>query len=113
MFYAARLGLHCGGVSKAATKKLKAVLKGQEYQYGTLTKLSVVKNQLPTPFNIVYSGTMCCVHNGIIAEEDLDKYKKEEVPRIFEKMKEVFGSEKFEGAKAEDIQFVEEGTLTE
>ena len=47
MFYAARLGLHCGGVSKAATKKLKAVLKGQEYQYGTLTTLSVVKNQLP------------------------------------------------------------------
>ena len=113
MFYAARLGLHCGGVSKAATKKLKAVLKGQEYQYGTLTKLSVVKNQLPTPFNIVYSGTMCCVHNGIIAEEDLDKYKKEEVPRIFEKMKEIFGSDKFEGAKAEDIQFVEEGTLNE
>ena len=77
------------------------------------TKLSDVKNQLPTPFNIVYSGTMCCVHNGIIAEEDLDKYKKEEVPRIFEKMKEVFGSEKFEGAKAEDIQFVEEGSLNE
>lgn len=108
VFYAARLGLHCGGKAKAATKKLKAVLKGQEYQYGTLTKLEVVKNQLPTPFNIVYSGTMCCVHNGIIPESELDTYKKVEVPKIFEKMKEIFGQDKFEGAKAEDIQFVEE-----
>lgn len=108
IFYNGRLGLHCGGTAKAATKKLKAVLKGQEYQYGTLTKLSVCKNQLPTPFNIVYNGTMCCVHNGIISEEQLDEYKKKEIPRLFEKMKEVLGEEKFEGAKAEDIQFVEE-----
>lgn len=108
VFYNARLGLHCGGTAKAGTKKLKAVLKGQEYQYGTLTKLSVCKNQLPTPFNISYSGTMCCVHNGIISEDELENYKKTEIPRIFEKMKDVFGGEKFEGAKAEDIQFVEE-----
>lgn len=108
MYYAARLGLHCGGTAKASTKKLKATLKGQEYQYGTITKLSVVKNQLPTPFNIVYSGTVCCVHNGIISEEDLDAYKRTEVPKIFEKMKEVFGEEKFKDANAEDIQFIEE-----
>lgn len=108
IFFNGRLGLHCGGTAKAATKKLKAVLKGQEYQYGTLTKLSVVKNQLPTPFNIVYSGTMCCVHNGIVSEDQLDEYKKKEIPHIFEKMKETLGADKFAGAKAEDIQFVEE-----
>ena len=108
IFYNARLGLHCGGTAKAATKKLKAVLKGQEYQYGTLTKLSVCKNQLPTPFNIVYAGTICCVHNGIISEDQLDEYKKKEIPRIFEKMKELLGADKFEGVKAEDIKFVEE-----
>lgn len=108
IFYASRLGLHCGGTAKASVKKLKAVLKGQEYQYGTLTKLSVVKNQLPTPFNIVYSGTMCCVHNGIIPEEELEAYKKNEVPRIFEKMKEIFGDDKFSDATTDDIKFIEE-----
>lgn len=108
MYFAARLGLHTGGTAKAATKKLKAVLKGQEYQYGTITKLSVVKNQLPVPYNIVYSGNVCCVHNGMISEDELEEYKKKEIPRIFEKMKELLGSDKFEGAKAEDIQFVEE-----
>ena len=110
MFFAARLGLHTGGTAKAGTKKLKAVLRGQEYQYGTITKLSVVKNQLPVPFNIVYSGNVCCVHNGMISEDELDTYKKKEIPRIFEKMKETLGSEKFEGAKAEEIQFIEEET---
>lgn len=108
IFYASRLGLHCGGVATAGTKKLKAVLKGKEYQYGTLTKLSVVKNQLPVPFNIVYSGTMCCVHNGIIPESRLDEYKKNEVPKIFERMKKFFGNDAFKDAKAEDITFIEE-----
>lgn len=83
-------------------------MKGKEYQYGTITKISVVKNQLPVPFNITYSGTMCCVHNGIIPESELEQYKKTEIPRIFEKMKEAFGDENFEGSKAEDIKFVEE-----
>ncbi len=107
MHYHTRLGIHLGGVAKAATKKLKATLKGQEYQYGTVTKVSVYKNHLPIPYNITYSGTMCCVHNGIICEEDLDKYKKEQIPLIFEKMKELHGEDKFADANAEMIEFSE------
>jgi hypothetical protein len=102
IFYATRLGIHCGGTAKASTKKLKAVYKGQEYQYGTLTKVSVFKNQLPIPYNISYNGTVCCVHNGIISESELDEYKKTYIPKIM--------AEKFAGATAEDITFVEEET---
>jgi len=112
LYYATRLGIHCGGTAKAATKKLKATLKGKEYQYGTITKISVYKNQLPTPYNITYSGTMCCVHNGIITEEELDEYKKTQIPIIFEKMKGLFGEE-IKDTKAEDIVFTEEDSIEE
>lgn len=109
-FFGSRLILHLGGVAKAGTKKLKATIKGQEYQYGTVTKISVVKNHLPTPFNLTYSGTMCCVHNGIISENDINEYKKTEMPRIIERIKEI--SEFTVGDVSErDVSFSEEGEL--
>ena len=102
--YGVRLQIHVGGVAKAGTKKLKATYKGEEYQYGTVTKIAVYKNQLPTPYNITYSGTMCCVHNGIISEDELNDYKKKEIPKIIE--------EKFqEVVDSNDIQFNEVGEV--
>jgi len=106
-----RLGIHVGGVAKAGVKKLKATLKGEEYQYGTITKISVFKNHLPTPYNITYSGTMCCVHNGIISEDELDEYKKKELPAIFEKIKAL--NEKLQDVSEDDVSFTEEGSLEE
>lgn len=106
-----RLGIHVGGVAKAGVKKLKATLKGEEYQYGTITKISVFKNHLPTPYNITYSGTMCCVHNGIISEDELDEYKKKELPVIFEKIKAL--NEKLQDVSEDDVSFTEEGSLEE
>lgn len=108
-FYAMRLLLHVGGVSKASTKKLKATLRGEEYQYGIVTKVSVAKNQLPQPYNITYNGTMCCVHNGLISEDKLDVYKKEQVPAIIAKMKASLGSTKFDDVKSvSEVEFTEE-----
>ena len=112
-FYATRLMIHVGGVVKAATKKLKATLRGEEYQYGIVTKVSVAKNQLPSPYNITYSGTMCCVHNGLVSEAKLDAYKKASIPELMKKMQQVFGDGTLEGAKAEDMEFKEEGTIEE
>ena len=106
-----RLGIHVGGVAKAGTKKLKCTYKGEEYQYGTLTKVSIFKNHLPSPFNVTYAGTMCCVHNGIISEDELPEYKKKYIPILIEKMKQTLGEEKTKGINAEDIQFTEEGEL--
>lgn len=105
-----RLGIHVGGVAKAGTKKLKATLKGEEYQYGNITKISVFKNQLPTPYNITYSGTMCCVHNGIIAEDEIDKYKKVQIPEIMKRL-DTISNGRLGEINADDIQFIEEGTV--
>ena len=112
-FYATRLGLHVGGVAKPATKKLKATLKGEEYQYGIVTKIGVYKNQLPSPFNITYNGTMCCVHNGLVSENKLDEYKKKSIPEIMARMKQIHGENAVGNAKADEISFEEEGTLEE
>lgn len=108
-FYGCRLGIHTGGIARGGTKKLKAVLKGDEYQYGNITKISVFKNQLPTPYNITYTGTMCCVHNGIISENDIDKYKKEHLPTIMERIKQ--SSNGNNDGSIDDIVFTEEGVV--
>lgn len=106
-----RLGIHVGGVAKSGVKKLKATVKGVEYQYGTVSKITVYKNHLPVPFNLTYSGTICCVHNGIISEDDLDEYKKKELPNILRKMKEL--NPCLEDVSENDITFTEEGEVEE
>ena len=55
-FYYACHGLivHVGGALTSGTKKLKAVSKGATYRYGLETKIKVVKNHLPSPYNVTY-----------------------------------------------------------
>ena len=106
--YGCRLGIHVGGVATAGTKKLKATVKGNEIEYGTLTKISVYKNQLPTPYNITYNGTMCCVHSGIISEDDIPEYKKKEIPKLLEKLNLTDGQ-----VDASEITFSEVGKLSD
>lgn len=108
--YGIRLQIHVGGVAKAGVKKLKATYKGEEYQYGTVTKIAVCKNQLPTPYNITYSGTMCCVHNGIIPEDDINNYKKNEIPNLIQKKIESMVGEKVD-VDINEIKFSEDGTV--
>lgn len=108
--YGCRLQIHVGGVAKSGVKKLKAIYKGEEYQYGTVTKIAVCKNQLPTPYNITYNGTMCCVHNGIITEDEINLYKKNEIPSLIQKK-----IESMEGGSVNvdinDIKFSEDGVV--
>lgn len=108
-FYGARLILHLGGVAKAATKKLNATAKGQTYRYGIITKIKVVKNQLPTPYNITYEGEMACVHNGLLEPDKLDDYKKNNMKDILKHIEELAaGSEVDIGdIKDEDVKFTE------
>ena len=107
-FYAMRLLLHVGGVAKAGTKKLKATYKGNEYQYGVVSKISIAKNQLPTPFNVTYSGTICCVHNGLCGEKELDAYKKEYIPEIMARMADALGNQELKSADTTSVSFEEE-----
>lgn len=108
--YGIRLGIHLGGTARSGTKKLKATLKGEEYQYGNITKISVFKNHLPTPYNITYSGTMCCVHNGIIPESKIDEYKKKEIPILINHMRELNGKNA-EAINSADITYSESGRV--
>jgi hypothetical protein len=83
MYFAAHgLIIQLGGVVKASIKHLTATSKGRNYNWGTLTKIKVIKNQLSTPYNLTYEGTMICVHNGLISEDQQDAYKKNYVPKI-------------------------------
>jgi hypothetical protein len=116
MYYGARLVIHLGGVAKAATKVLKATAKGENFNYGIVTKVKVTKNQLPTPWNVTYEGTMCCVHNGLISESDIDAYKKENVKHILEnleKQRKKDGSETVAEITEADLKYVEEETFEE
>lgn len=112
-FYAMRLLLHVGGVAKAGTKKLKATYKGNEYQYGVVSKISIAKNQLPTPFNVTYAGTICCVHNGLCGEKELDAYKKEYIPEIMSRMAEALGKQEIKGGDVDSVSFEEEDNFDE
>lgn len=112
-FYAMRLLLHVGGVAKAGTKRLKATYKGNEYQYGVVSKISIAKNQLPTPFNVTYAGTICCVHNGLCGEKELDAYKKEYIPEIMSRMAEALGKEEIKTVDTDSVSFEEEDNFDE
>ena len=112
-FYAMRLLLHVGGVAKAGTKRLKATFKGNDYQYGVVSKISIAKNQLPTPFNVTYAGTICCVHNGLCSEKELDSYKKTYIPEIMARMAEALGNEEIKAADTSNVSFEEEDNFDE
>ena len=89
--YRSRLILLLGGQLKASIKRLSAVSKGLTYNYGIQTKIKVLKNQLPTPFNVTYEGEFICTDIGIIGtnKEDQDAYRKNHVGEILKKLNQI------------------------
>ena len=73
-----------------------------------VSKISIAKNQLPTPFNVTYSGTICCVHNGLCGEKELDAYKKEYIPEIMARMADALGNQELKSADTTSVSFEEE-----
>ena len=80
--YGSRLIIQLGGQLKAAVKRLNATFRGETYNYGIESKIAVKKNQLPDPFNITYEGKLICTNFGIVAEDEVDKFKKEKIGDI-------------------------------
>ena len=103
--YRSRLVLLLGGQLKASIKRLTATLKGMNYNWGVQTKIKVLKNQLPSPFDLTYEGEFICTGFGIIGtdKEEQDEYKKNKVPLI---MARINGTES--KISSEDISFSEE-----
>lgn len=103
--YRSRLVLLLGGQLKASIKRLTATSKGINYNWGVQTKIKVLKNQLPSPFDLTYEGEFICTGFGIIGtdKEEQDEYKKNKVPLI---MARINGTES--KIASEDISFSEE-----
>lgn len=89
--YRSRLILLLGGQLKASIKRLSAISKGLTYNYGIQTKIKVLKNQLPVPFNVTYEGEFICTDIGIIgtSKEEQEEYRKSHVSDILKKLNEI------------------------
>lgn len=86
--FRSRLIILLGGQLKSSIKRLTATSKGFDYNYAVQTKAQVLKNQLPTPYNVTYKGDFICTDIGIIGveKEDIDNYKKTRMPAILERL---------------------------
>ena len=51
-----------------------------------VTKIKVIKNQLDAPYGLTYEGTFCCVPDGMVSEEKLDEYKKNNISKIIKQL---------------------------
>lgn len=108
--YRSRLIILLGGQLKASVKRLSAVSKGLTYNYGTQTKIKVLKNQLPSPFNVTYEGEFICTDTGIIGtdKDSQEEYKKRRIPEILKKLHEIaINNGKDIQLNGDDIDFVE------
>lgn len=86
--YRSRLIILLGGQLKASIKRLSATSKGENYNWGIQTKIKVLKNQLPSPFDLTYEGEFICTGLGIIGvdKESQDEFKKTKVPMMMKKL---------------------------
>ena len=112
--YRSRLIILLGSQLKASIKRLSATSKGLNYQWGIQTKIKVLKNQLPSPFNVTYEGEFICTDTGIIGtdKESQDEYKKTHMPAILKKLETIAqnnGDITFK-TDAADISFIESET---
>lgn len=105
--YALRLLIACGKIVTSGVKKLEATVKGEKYEYGTVAPIAVKKNHLPTPFNLSREGLLYCTANGIIAEDEIDSYKKKMLPTIIKQLKENDKSGKLDNITEKDVEFSE------
>ena len=111
IMYRSRLVVLLGGQLKASIKRLSAVSKGLTYNYGILTKIKVLKNQLPAPFNVTYEGELICTDVGIIgtSKEEQDDFRKNHVSDILKKLNEIAENNgKDIKGDVEALNFVEE-----
>lgn len=108
--YRSRLIILLGGQLKASIKRLSAVSKGLTYNYGIQTKIKVIKNQLPSPFNVTYEGEFICTDIGIIGtdKEEQDEYRKTHVGDILKKLNEIADNNgKGHITESDSVEFME------
>ena len=105
--YALRALFSCGKIVTSGVKKLEATVKGKTYEYGSVAPIAMKKNHLPSPFNVYREGLLYCTGNGIIAEDEVDEYKKKILPTIIEQLKKDDKTGQLKGITEQDEQFIE------
>lgn len=105
--YALRLLIACGRVITSGVKKMEATVKGEKYEYGSVAPIAIKKNHLPKPFNLSREGFLYCTSNGIIAEDEINDYKKQILPDIIKELKKNDSSGKLDDISEDDIEFSE------
>ena len=69
----------------------------------------MVKNQLDSPYNLTYEGTFCCVPDGMVSEDKLDEYKKNNISKILKQLSSQLASKGDDSVITEsDIEFGED-----
>lgn len=106
--YALRLWFFQGRTITSGVKKLEATVKGEKYTYGTTAPIETKKNHLPEPFTVTREGTLYCTGHGILAEDEIDQYKKKILPTIIQKLKDGDKTGKLGDITEDDIEFIEE-----
>lgn len=107
LFYGAHgCVLLMGGKLTAGVKKLSAISKGATYDFGLETKITCLKNQLPAPYTVTYSGSLLCTPHGFIKKEDLETYKKEHISEFLERLNSEL-EKRGSNVTEDDIEFVE------
>lgn len=111
IMYRSRLVILLGGQLKASIKRLSATSKGLNYNYGIQSKIKVLKNQLPSPFNVTYEGEIICTDVGFVgvSKEEQEEFRKAHVSDILKKLNEI-AVNNGEHVKADitDIKFEEQ-----
>jgi hypothetical protein len=82
-FYAPRMIFHFGGILTHSTEKLKATYKGEEYQFGIVTKIRCEKNQVN---GIEQKGSIASTPHGYWNPDKIDAYKELHKDFIKEKL---------------------------
>ena len=113
--YRSRLILLLGGQLKASIKRLTATSKGLNYNWGILTKIKVLKNQLPSPYDLTYEGEFICTGFGIIGadKEEQDEFKKTKVPLAMKRILEQNHADDVEVGNISFGETVEDGVSVE
>lgn len=104
IFYGSRLIILLGGMLKGGAQKLVAQSKGLSYNYGILTKIKVLKNQLPSPYTVTYEGKLNCTMHGMFAEDEMDGYRKQYMGDILKQLN-TLNNDENSNITEKDIEF--------
>lgn len=105
--YSNRLQFFLGGITSAGTKVQTVTSKGVQFDYATETKIKITKNHLPSPYNITGEGKFICTHKGIIGIDELEDYKKKNLPELLKQLNKALEERGESAVSAGDLEFAE------